>query len=512
MVVDEDDLSTLLSSATLVFVGQAFGAVSKIVERILIANILTPDAYGEVSVGLAILTAASTLALLGFQQGVPRYISRFDSDADIRGAWLAGLLVGGTASLVIAGALVAGVDTVLALLFETDVSRTMLLLFVASLPLMVGLQIAIGAIRGFENTIYRTYTRDLIYPGLRLGLLGGLLLSGFGIVAAGYAYLGSTLAAFVVAHLLLRRLISLRGEYKMHLREMFAFSSPLMLSTVLAMFLTRADTLMLSYFKSSHQVGLYNAAYPLAGAMTLILSSFGFIYLPLASRLDAEDRRSEIDAVYTLTTKWIFVITLPVFVTVVVFSEDVLVATFGREYAPASLALTILVVGFFTGATFGRNRETVSALGDTVFLMGTNALALVANIVLNLVLIPVYGYLGAAVASMLSFVSLNLVVFAVLKRRYDITPLSRRSIRTFLFVPIPLFAIALVVDQFVSLTLATIPLFGIFLGLVALLTMSVAGCLQPADRVPLELVEDHLGVTFGFAHERIPSWPEEEGR
>lgn len=504
MWLDEDDLEMLLSSAVLVFFGKAFAAVSMILERILIANVLTPDAYGEVSVGLAILTATSTIALLGLQQGVPRYISRFDTDADIRGAWLTGLLVAGATSLLFAGALFVGIDSIVGVLFETDTSRTLLVLFILAIPLTVGMRVAIGAIRGFENTIYRTYARDLLYTGLRLGLLAALLLSNVGIMAAGYAYLASALVAFVAAHLLLRRLIPLWGSYSVHLREMLAFSAPLMLSTVLSMFLTRADTLMLSYFRPSYQVGLYNAAYPLAGAMTLVLSSFGFIYLPLASRLDADDRYAEIDAVYTLTTKWIFIITLPIFVTVVVFPGDVLAATFGGEYTPAALALMVLSVGFFTGAMFGRNRETVSALGDTPFLMVTNGLALTINVLLNLLLIPAYGFVGAAVTSAISFISLNLVVFAVLKRRYDITPLSSQSLRTFFLVPIPLFAVAIVVDQFASLTIVTIPLFGLLLGFLALLTLGVCGGLQPEDRVPLELVESQLGVSFPFAHEHIP--------
>lgn len=510
MSLDDSDLTALLSSAALVFVGQLCWSLSKLLERVLVANVLSPDAYGEVSIGLAVLTTASTIAILGCNQGVPRYISRFDDERDVRGAWVSGLLLTGGLSLVVAVALLVGRTHVTALLFDRAESVTLVVLFVLAFPFVVGMQIGVGAIRGFENTIYRTYARDLTYPLVRLGALAVLLSAGVGVLAAGYAYLLAAVVAFAVTHLFLARLLPLFGPVSLHTRELFQFSAPLMLSAVLSMLLTRADTLMLGAMTSSYQVGLYSSAYPLASAMLLILSSFGFLYLPLASRLDADGRRDEIDQIYALTTKWIYVLTLPVFVTIVVFSRDVIVATFGIEYAEAGAALSILVVGFFTSAMFGRNRETLSALGDTTILLVTNGFALVSNLGLNLVLIPRYGYRGAAVASAASFVALNLAVFVVLKTRYDITPLSRASTRTFLLLPPPLFALALTVDRFVSLDVITLPLFAVALGILGLVIAGVAGCFQPEDRVPLEAIEERVGITVPFARRYIPSRPDEQ--
>jgi len=504
MAVDESDLSTLLGSATLVLAGQVLYSIAKLVERLLIGRELGPDAYGDVSIALAVTMIAVTIALLGLRQGVPRYISRFEDAAAVRGAWATGLGIAGALAIGIAAVMTAGADQLASVLFEAVESPAMIALFALSVPFLVGMEIGVGAVRGLENTIYRTYTRDLLYPGVRLVVLALLLVGGAGILAAGYAYLIGAAIAFVVIHLLLNRLLPLLGSVRTNVPEMLTFSIPLVISTLLSRLLTRTDTIMLAFFRPSYEVGLYSAAFPLAGALVLILSSFGFMYLPVASRLDAEDKREEVDGIYKLTTKWIFVLTFPAFLTLVVFSGDVLRATFGAEYVPASTALSILAIGFFSRAAFGRSRETVSALGFTTYLLVTNAFAFLLNVGLNLVLIPGYGPMGAAVASAVSFVGLNSAVFGFLALKFDISPFSTWTRRTVLVLSLCLFPPAIVVAAHTTLTVLTLGGFLVVTQLIAIALVAITGCLQPQDAVLIDFVEETTGRRVPFIRRYIP--------
>ncbi|MEY7849611.1 flippase [Natrarchaeobius sp. A-rgal3] len=503
-MVDEGDVSKLLSSAVLIGAGQVFYSASQLIERVVVARLLTTDAYGEVSIGLAILTFVTTLGLVGVRDGVPRFMSRYDDDANERGAWITGVLIATVATVLLTIVLLFETGLVSDLLFDRPDSQRLVFLFVLCIPFTVGLELAVAGIRGRENTLYRTYTRDLLYPTARLLFLVGFLLAGFGIHAAAMAYLVGAAVSCLVAVVLLNRLVSIVGEYRLHVRELLIFSAPLVFATVLSNMLTRTDTLMLGFFRSSHEVGLYGAAFPLASGMLLVLSSFGFMYLPLASRLDADDERAEVESVYELTTKWVFIITFPLFLTFVVFPGDVLSIVFGEDYREGGLALAILAVGFFTSAMFGRNRETLSALGFTAAIMAANGVAFGLNIALNLVLIPRYGYMGAAVTSMLSFVTLNLTVYAVLKLKYGITPFSRWSARTFVVLPVVLFPIAFALSGWISLSILTLPLFLVVVGLCSVAVVSTTGCLQPEDRIPISLLEQRLDVTIPLVRRYLP--------
>ncbi|WP_266077032.1 flippase [Haladaptatus caseinilyticus] len=501
---EQRELRNLLSSASLVFVGAAIASVAKLLERIVLGRSLSTAAFGEVNIALTTMSLGVTFALVGFGQGIPRYMSRYEDERDVRGAWLTGLLFAGVVAVAVASVLYFKADFITANLFDKGDSSNLVPVFVLAIPLVVGYQVGVGGIRGFENTIYKTYVGDLLYPFGRIFLLVGLLALGFGPVAAGYAYLISAAVAFVAAHYLLNRLLPLVGEFRLHMREMALFSAPLVVSSVLADLLTRTDTVMLGFFKTSHQVGLYAAAYPLANSLLIALSSFGFLYLPLASRLDANGERDEISSIYQLTTKWIFVVTFPAFLLFVTFPADILTVFFGERYAGGALALVILSLGFFTNAAGGRNRETLSALGHTGMILTGNALAFGLNLVLNLVLIPAHGFVGAAVASAIANVTLNVFMFAVLWLKFGITPFSRWTVRTMTRVPLLLFPPAVVVSRMVSLSVITLPLALAIAAVGTLIAVSAADCLQPEDRVVVDFVEKITKTKLPFLHGYVP--------
>lgn len=501
---DDGDLAALLSSAGLVMVGGFIAAGSKLLERIIIGRALSPEAYGTVSIGIAIVTFSTTLALAGFSQGIPRFISRYETEADRRGVWLAGLLFAGLFSLAIALLLFLATDTVIALLFDSTDASLVLYLFIASIPFIVVLNVGIGGIRGHENTIYRTYARDLTYPLGRLAILGGLLLAGYGLAAAGFAYLIAGAVAAVFAHLLLDRELSLRGEYTLHTRELVVFSAPLVLATVLTVLLSKTDTLMLGYFTDTYAVGQYEAAYPIASSMLVVLAAFGFLYLPMASRLDADGDHDEIDMIYTTTTKWVFILTFPLFVAFVVFPGDVMRIFFGAEYLPAAAVLPILAVGFFISTAVGRNRETLSALGETRAILAANGTGFGLNFVLNLFLIPRYGFVGAGVTSAISFFVVHVLVLGYLKRSYDITPFSRRSLKTFVVLPATLLPLTWVLRDSIDLSILTLLPFLLALGLLGIVVVSLTGGLQTEDEVAIEFVEDLIGERIPLIRRYLP--------
>lgn len=498
------DLQSLLSSAGLVFLGTVLASISRMVERIVIARYLSPSAYGEVNIALAILTLGSTIALFGLNQGVTRYISRSDSERDVRGTWVTGLVVSEVICVGLVIVLFVGQNVLLQQLFDSDASRRLLQLIILALPLVVGLEIGVSGIRGMENTVYRIYAKNLAYPVSRIGLVVAVLLAGGTVASLGYAYLLAAGIGFVTATLLFNRLFPILGVFRVRAVELMTFSAPLVLATILVTLLARTDTLMIGYFESSAAVGLYNAAYPLANTLVLLLASFGFLFLPLASRLDADGDREELDEVYKITTKWIFVLTFPVFLLFISFPADIIGIFFGERYSVAGTALAILSIGFFTNAAGGRNQETLSALGYPKYNLLTNAAAFGLNILLNIFLIPRYGFVGAAVASAVSYVLLNLLALAILKRYFDISPLSRWTTRTFLFLPLVLIPTSVVISAYVTLTVFTLPLVLATFCLLTLVSVTAVGGVQSEDRFLVEFVENRLGRDVPLIREYIP--------
>jgi O-antigen/teichoic acid export membrane protein len=503
MTVNESDVSKLLESTALVIVGVVLSSSGKLLERVVIGRLLSPEAYGEFNVALAVFTLGTTLGAAGFTQGVPRYMARFDELRDVRGAWLTGLTITTVVSLFITVTLLFGTDFVVPRFFTSEGATPLYLLFVLSIPLYVSFQVGGSAIRGLENTRYRILTADICYPGFRLLIVGVLLLSGLGVIATGIGYLLTLVITTVLTHVLLNRLFPLLGEFRLHGREMAAFSAPLVLSAIMSTLMARTDTLMLGYFTSAFEVGIYNAAYPLAGVLTIVLGTVGYMYLPVASRMEG-DEESSIESVYEITTKWVYLLAFPVFVVLLVYPSEIVSLVFGREYASGGLVLRILAIGFFTNAAVGRNRETLMALGETKFVLVSNTVAFAFNFLLNLALIPSLGFVGAAIASASSFAILNVVVYAFLRVRFGITPFTRRSARAFLTLPVVLVPLGIAIGELVP---GSLPVLIVFTAAFAALTVTIAviiGSLEAEDLVVVEFIEDRANVRIPVVRRYIP--------
>ena len=503
-----EDLSALLSSATLMLFVGSLGSLSRLLEQVLIGRVLSASAYGRVNVGIAVLGIASTVAALGMKSGIPRYMSRFEDERDVRGAWVTGTAISLLAATTVAVGLLVNVEWVGAQ-FEEPVSAELLSLFVLSLPFVVAMDSVVGGIRGRENTIYRTYVRDLFYNGFRIVVLAVLLVAGFGAIAAGYAYILSAIGALIVGCLLLNRLLALVGPVTLYAREMLAYSLPLMIASTVSILLSHIDTLMLAGLVPSAAVGVYSAAYTLAAGVAVVTSSFGFLYFPLTSRLDAGGNRDEIDRMYTVTTKWAYVVSFPAILCFVVFPDDLLLAVFG-DYARGGRALAIVATGFFVSAAYGRCQDTLSAFGYTTAILAINVGAAALNVGLNAALIPVYGIEGAAVASAVSYAGLNGVALAVLWHRSGITPFSPRSLKAFLVLPVVLFPATIALSGVLTITLVTLVPFLVVAGLASIALLAVTDSLQPEDEIPLGLVEDRLGVSVPLIRRYIPEANERE--
>ena len=498
----DSNLSMLLSSATLVMVGQVFYSVSNLVERALIANSLSQAAYGQVGVGLSVLTVGTTFGLVGVEAGTSRYLSRYTDESERRGVLVTGGTVGVVGSVVVAAALYLNLDRLASLL---QAENTELLgLFVLAIPLVAMLKLAVSFLRGVENTLYRTYAQHFIYPGMRIILVFVMLSAGWGIAAAGYAYIAAAAIAAAVAFGLFTRLFDVRGAFETHYRTMFTYSAPLVFSGFATTLLSKADTLMVASLRGPTEVALYDAAYPLAAGLTMFLGAFGFMYFPLVSRYDSEDRLDEVDEAFKLTTKWTYLFTFPVFLLFFVFSADVIAIVFTPDYREAGVALSVLAFSFFVVAATGRCTETLSAFGKTRTILVINASTLALNLGLNLVLIDRLGFVGAAVASAVAYIGMNLVYVVVLWRWFGISPFSAATVRTFVALPAVLLPPFLLIARWVRLSPLTLALLIVLLPILTLVVYVGTGCTEAQDRVAVDLIEDKLGRSLPLVDRFVP--------
>ena len=205
------------------------------------------------------------------------------------------------------------------------------------------------------------------------------------------------------------------------------------------------------------------------------------------------------ERVYQITTKWIIVVTFPLLSLLLVYPETVLSLLFGNPYRPATLTLVILSTGFFVNAFFGRNIETLSALGDTRTVFIGNAISFIFNVLFNAIFIPIYGIEGAAVVSALSFTIQNLYVNGRLWAKFSIKPFTIRSYQLFLMLSASILFMYVLKRVIAVRPPVLIPVYA--LSVAALLcTIAVVSCLETEDLLLVSYIEEKLGIDLQIVH------------
>jgi O-antigen/teichoic acid export membrane protein len=211
--------------------------------------------------------------------------------------------------------------------------------------------------------------------------------------------------------------------------ELISFSLPLFGSSLIYIIMCYTDTLMLGYFTRAEDVGLYNIALRLSRFILLFPTAITFIYLPIASEQFSKGFSENVREVYVSVVKWTFTLSIPIFLTLLLFPKTVIGVVFGWEYLEGWSTLCILSVGFFISVLIGPSGFTLVALGKTKLVALNNIVAFILNITLNAFLIPAFGIEGAALATSLTSMLINSLALVQIYKLAAIHPFSLHVIK-----------------------------------------------------------------------------------
>lgn len=189
---------------------------------------------------------------------------------------------------------------------------------------------------------------------------------------------------------------------------------PLVLSSLLGLVVFNLDLIMLRFMRDAESAGYYAAAYALIGLLINLGIAFYLNLIPGLSRL--REDRAAFHALYGSATMLAIVFALPVVVGGTLLARPLIHTVFGEAFAPAAGPLVPLL--FSAGITIIRfvPQALVIASGRRRDVLWVNVLGAIASVTLNIVLIPRYGIMGAAVST-LSTDMLRLAIAVTLARR-----------------------------------------------------------------------------------------------
>jgi len=393
--------------------GQLCSQISFFLITLLLARTLGRSDVGVYSQGFAFLVLLGLLSLSGFRAGLTRYVAVHLAEDDhgaLRGTVRLGLGLSGVGSVVLGAGLFFLSSTLANSVFDDPNVAVALRFVAATLPAAVFIDAALSATQGFK-TMKPYATVGLIFePATRLALTAGALAIGWGLRGALGAMLVSNYVAAALAAVALLRLLAGRPKAKprYELRELFVFSSVSWLASLASAGLIWADTILIGIYMTSADVGVYQVATRVVMLAAFVMAPVNAAFAPRIADLYQRRRMDSLHHTYVAATSWILRLSLPAFVVCMVMPKELL-SLFGNRFVVGASVTVVLAVGKLIDSATGPCGLMLNMSGRPGLSLIDNVAVLVANVLLNIWLIPQYGILGSAYAWAISLGVVNIV-------------------------------------------------------------------------------------------------------
>jgi len=399
------------------FAISALAAVIVFFSNILIARIIGASQYG---IYIYALTWVNLLALL-CQLGMRTSLLRFVSVYKVNGQWglLRGVLGSSVKYSLIASMIIGTTACVFIWLLKDSISEDLFTTFLVALIILPLISVAAlrqASLRALKRVVRAEIPDSLVRPILIMAITASMFvyLSGdlnavdimqYNLVSAVVAFL---LGTYWLVKALPDQVYKTPPAYSE--REWLRVSLPLFFMSGMSLLLHKTDIIMIGIYLDSDQVGVYAIATRIAGLMTFGLAAANSIVAPMISELYSTGEYIKLQRLITLAARGIAVFTLVIFL-IMSFLGAHLLGVFGDEFVVAYIPLIILLVGQAINALAGSVGYLMSMTGHQVQAAKIVALSATVNIIANFLLIPVYGIVGAAVATAVTTALWNILMF-----------------------------------------------------------------------------------------------------
>ena len=238
-----------------------------------------------------------------------------------------------------------------------------------------------------------------------------------------YAYLSSLIIVSILSFISFSYFLNKgfdinnhEGIDNLNLITILKISIPLMFAQLVQFLMAFTDKLMIGNMMTSSDVGIYFTAFKLSMITSIGLMSINSIASPKFAEFYGDKNLEGLRKITYQSSKMIFWTTTPLIVCFLIFPK-VLLGFFGEEFKIAAIAFIFLSIGKFISSLCGSVGNLLQMTGNQFVFMKSLLFGAIINITLNFILIPIYGINGAAIASMISLSSWNILMVYFVKRK-----------------------------------------------------------------------------------------------
>lgn len=400
------------------------------INSLFLVKLAGASGYGEYTYIIAWLQILLIPAALGFEGLIGRELAVYS--VQLNWAKARGLLDFSSRLVLFCSLLLAMTAVGVFWLFgiaDQEKSLAAFAIGMASLPFLTLSRLRTASLQAIKNVVVSQLPEGLIRPSILFVCLGSLFVflrtNDLPVPTVMSINWVADAVAFGLGSLLLKKNLNklstdLRVVKPEHSRSLWIKSAmPMLLIGGMYVINGQTDSVMLGLLKNTEAVGVYAVANRGAGLIAFVQIAVAMPLAPVFATLFAGGELNKLRHTIKKSCRVTFALSLSVAAVLCLLSHWFLLI-FGSEFLVAQLPLFILIGGQLVNSFTGATAQLLIMTGndrDTAIGVGVSA---AVNIVLNAMLIPPYGIVGAAIATAMSTVLWNLILVAFTYKRFKV--------------------------------------------------------------------------------------------
>ena len=243
-----------------------------------------------------------------------------------------------------------------------------------------------------------------------------------GVEAIFYCYIISTLSTLIVGLILTRKYLTLKISFS-KVKELFRYGNKFVYIGLFLILIDMSDRFFLKYYYDESLVGIYWANYRLATVMSLVIAAFSFSWTPYFLNLTNNPDNKRI--ISNIFTYFVFAGLMMFLLFSIFMNQIVKISFFGfnilnENYWSGLGIIPIVLMSYFFSGLYAVFNAAPFMSNKTGALLSLSFAGFVINVILNFVFIPTLGITGAALATLLTYISMALIIYYYSQKVYSI--------------------------------------------------------------------------------------------
>jgi O-antigen/teichoic acid export membrane protein len=384
---------------------------------------LGPAAYGNWSLINVTISLLTPFAMLAFNASIIRFLAVEEDNSKIREDFFSACAIVALLGIALS-ALLFLFSGLMAKTIFGDVKLASVIKLSSVLILLNALYPLLTSFFSMKRNIGLYSIFNTCYSIFLTGLMFVFILSGQKLTGVITACIISLAVADILAFFIILKQIGFHLPRFSNIRPYLKYGLPLVGSPAILWIIYASDRYLISYFLGAASTGIYSAAYGVGGYADFMLPSVGVVLFPTISKLFDEGDFDSTKLYMKYTFKYLMMVIIPGAAGLSILGKQLLRIIATPAFVNGSIIVPFIAFGSVFNCFYQICIYVMHLSRNTYINVRLLVTAAVVNVLLNLLLIPLMGIIGSAVASLVAFGTLGGLTWIISRRyfKFDVSP------------------------------------------------------------------------------------------